>query len=498
MGDDTPDAFVAGVANGWGEVHETLNAPPARALLEANNLVRWIPGDGEEEKELLAALGISSVEELFRDIPASARMKRIGIEAGRTEAEVVERIDQLLAKNTPLGELHSFLGGGLYERYTPAVVDGLIQRSEFYTSYTPYQPEASQGVLQSLFEFQSLWVELTDMEVANASLYDGSTAIGEAMLMARRLSHGHRFLVPSSLFWEKRSVLENYSPRGDVEFVEIPIDPRSGRLDLGFIEREARKECFGVLAEYPDSLGILQEDLPRVKAAIGDVPLIVSADPLALTILEPPGAWGADIVVGEGQSFGIPLSYGGPLLGLMAVRHKDVRMLPGRVAGATVDRQGRRAFTLTLQTREQHIRRSRATSNICTNQTLMALVFLSYATAVGPRGLRRLATSLTEQGHALAGALAKVPGLRVPLFEAPFLWEFAVGLPTEDASSFLRSMRSEGVLAGISLQDPRPGAKKLPFSAYLTSVGERTTEKAIAEHAAAAGRCLAAAKEGHA
>lgn len=453
-------------------------------------MVRWIPGEGQEEKELLAALGIESVEELFKDIPAAARMKKIGLEEPRTEIEVVERIDKLLAKNTPLTEIHSFLGCGLYERYTPAVVDGILQRSEFYTSYTPYQPEASQGVLQALFEFQSLWVELTDMEVANASLYDGATAMGEAMLMARRLTQGHRFLVPSSLFWERRSVLENYAPLSEMEFVEIPIDDRTGRLDLGFIERESKKDCFGVLVEYPDSLGILQEDLPKVKGSIGDVPLIVSADPLALTVLEPPGSWGADIVVGEGQGFGIPISYGGPLLGLIAVRSKDVRMLPGRVAGATVDRSGRRAFTLTLQTREQHIRRSRATSNICTNQTLMALVFLSYASALGPRGLSRLARTLTERAHKLAEVLGKVPGLRAPRFASPFLWEFAVGLPTSDVTGFLTAMKDEGVLAGVPLQDPRPGAKVLPYPAYLTSVGERTTMRGIEEHAKAAAKCL--------
>ena len=458
-------------------------------------MVRWIPGNGEEEKALLDALGLSSVEELFRDIPPSARMKRMGLGAPLEEREVVEHVDRLLEKNQTQGSLDSFLGCGLYDRYTPAVVDGILQRSEFYTSYTPYQPEASQGVLQTLFEFQSLWVELSDMDVANASLYDGATAMGEAMLMARRLAPGHRFLVPSTLFWERRSVLENYAPRKDMEFVEVPCDPRTGRLDLGFLEREAKRDCFGVLVEYPDTLGTLQVDLPKVKEAIKDVPLIVSADPLALTLLEPPGAWGADIVVGEGQGFGVPVSYGGPLLGLISTRKEHVRMLPGRVAGATVDHEGRRAFTLTLQAREQHIRRSRATSNICTNQTLISLAFLAYACAVGPSGLTRLASRLSEEGHRLARALKEVPGLRAPLVDAPFLWEFPVGVEGLSIPEFLDGMYEEGVLAGVPLQDPRPGARAHPHPGFLTSAGERTDGKSIERYARAARKVLSTAKK---
>lgn len=462
------------------------------------NVVRWIPGNGEEESLLLKSLGLGSVEELFRDIPEKARIRKIGLDPPMSEMQVVREVDRLLAKNRTLEEFDAFLGAGLYDRYTPAVVDGILQRSEFYTSYTPYQAEASQGVLQTLFEFQSLWVELTDMEVANASLYDGATAIGEAMLMARRLSSGHRFLVPSTLFWERRSVLENYAPRTDMEFVEIPADPKTGRLDLGFIERESRRDCFGVLVEYPDSLGILQQDLPRVKGAVGERPLIVSADPLALTLLEPPGNWGADIVVGEGQGFGVSSSFGGPLLGLIACRHRDARMLPGRIVGATTDGAGRRAFTLTLQAREQHIRRSRATSNICTNQTLVSLAFLAYATAMGPKGLAQLASELAARGQELARALREVPGLKAPLVDAPFLWEFAVGVEGRGTDEFLRSMYGEGVLAGSSLADPRPGALPPRFPGYLTSVGERTDTAAIERYARAARKVLGSAPAGEA
>ncbi|MDE1820390.1 MAG: aminomethyl-transferring glycine dehydrogenase subunit GcvPA [Euryarchaeota archaeon] len=449
-------------------------------------MVRWIPGDGEEEKALLAELGLSSIEELFRDVPAAARMSRMGLGAPLEEPALVAAVDRILSKNQTLGSFDAFLGCGLYDRYVPAVVDGILQRSEFYTAYTPYQPEASQGVLQTLFEFQSLWVELTDMEVANASLYDGATALGEAMLMARRLAPGHRFLVPSNLFWERRSVLENYTPPGDCQLVEVPVDSGTGRLDLEFIAREARNDCFGVLVEYPDSYGIVEEGLLDLRRAIGDTPLVVSTDPLALTLLEPPGAWGADIVVGEGQGFGISPSFGGPLLGLIASRHRSLRMLPGRIVGATTDVEGRRAFTLTLQAREQHIRRSRATSNICTNQTLMSLAFLAYATALGPKGLARLAGDLTEKAHRLASALARVPGLAAPLYDAPFLWEFVLGTGRWDPREFLEAMERRGVLAGVWPEDPRAGRPSLAYNGVLVAAGERTDDEAIERYRKAA------------
>lgn len=451
--------------------------------------VRWIPGEGGDEAALLSALGLTQVEELFKDIPAKARLRQLGLPAGLSEEQVVGRVGGLLAKNRPLAEFDSFLGGGLYQRFSPAVVDGLLQRSEFYTSYTPYQAEASQGMLQALFEFQSLWLELTDMEVANASVYDGTTGLAEAALLARRLHPGQRLLLPASLDWESRSVLENYTGAHGIKLVTIPIDPVTGALDLGFIEREARVDCFGAITELPDGHGIPQEVLPRVKSSIGDVPLVVRADPLALSVLEPPGRWGADIVIGEGQGLGVPLSYGGPLLGLMAGRRRDMRLLPGRIVGATQDREGRRAFTLTLQTREQHIRRSRATSNICTNQSLMALAFLIHVSAVGPRGLRSTAQQLAERSHELAAALAAVPGLKVPRYTGPFLHEFVMEVTGLPVNEFLAGLVKSGVLGGRALNDPRTGGS--PQSSLLVSVGTRTDAEAIARYAEAARKVLA-------
>lgn len=452
-------------------------------------MAKWIAPD-LEDKEMLAELGISSVEELFRDVPKKARIKRMGLPSSLTEREVVKQVRSKLSKNEPLEAFDSFLGGGAYNRYTPAVVDGILQRSEFYTAYTPYQAEASQGTLQAMFEFQSLWCELTNMEVANASLYDGASALAEAMLMAARLHEGHRILVPGSLFWERRSVLENYSKGIGLRIETIPFDMGTGLLDLDFVERESKKDTAAVVVEFPDTFGLVDERFNKLKSRIGEVPLIVNADPLSLTLLEPPGSWGADIVVAEGQGFGIPLSYGGPLLGLMACRSASVRQLPGRISGMTKDHDGKRAFTLTLQTREQHIRRSRATSNVCTNHTLIALGFLVYATAMGPRGLRELATGLAKRSRELSSSLGKVAGLRAPLFSAPHLFDFVVGIEGQTAERFLEAMYGRGILAGTHLNDPRPGAKPLPFQGFLTSVDENTDEGAITRYAKAAADVL--------
>lgn len=454
-------------------------------------MVRWIPDPERENPQLLAALGLTRIEELFRDIPPAARVGPLGLPGPLEEPEIIAAVDQLLEKNRPRKGMDSFLGSGLYDRPAPAVVDGILQRSEFYTSYTQYQAEASQGMLQALFEFQSLWVELTGMEVANSSLYDGDTALGEALLMTRRLREGQYFLVPESLRWERKSILSNYARGPGARLKEIPQDSRTGRLDLGFLEREVRNDCFGVLVEYPDSLGLLQEDLPRLRGILGDVPWVVSADPLALTVLDPPGSWGADLVVGEGQGFGIPPSYGGPLLGLMAARRRDLRHLPGRLVGATTDPTGRRAFTLTLQTREQHIRRSKATSNICTNQALMTLAFLGYASALGPRALARMAEGMTTRAHELAQRLGSVPGLVVPRFSAPFLYEVPIEVSAMPVKDFLAGLLARGILGGVALADPRPGSRPPMFPGYVASTGPATSGKALDRYVAAAHEVLA-------
>ncbi|MFZ0698601.1 MAG: aminomethyl-transferring glycine dehydrogenase subunit GcvPA [Thermoplasmata archaeon] len=449
-------------------------------------MTRWIPDDAAKETEMLRSLGLPSFDALFDDVPKGVRINRMGVGPGRTEAQVVADVDKILARNKPIARYSNFLGGRISSRYLPAIVDAMISRSEFFTSYTPYQPEASQGMLQALFEFQSLWVELSGLDVANASLYDGATAAGEAMLLCRRIHLGDRFLVPASLPWEEKSVLGNYGVGLGLKVAEIPFDPATGRLDLEWVDREVRRgDVFGVLADVPNGFGIVDERLLDLKGTIGTVPLVVTADPLSLTVLQPPGEYGANVVVGEGQGFGMAPNFGGPLLGLMACRREHVRLMPGRLVGATQDVEGRRAYTLTLQTREQHIRRSRATSNICTNQSLVALAFLLYASSLGPTRLARLQADLAEKAHALATALAGIEGLRVPRFTGPFLGEFTMELAQGSASGFLDRMLAKGVLAGHSLSDPRRAARSGP-ELVLVAPGQSTLAADIRKYVKAA------------
>ncbi len=454
---------------------------------------RWISDEPGEEAALLESLGISSVDELFSDVPKKARMGRIGIGPGMDEPAVVSEIDRVLGRNRPLSRFASFLGGRIRSRYVPAAVDAMLSRSEFYTAYTPYQAEASQGMLRALFEFQSLWVEMTGLDVANASLYDGATAAGEALLFCRRIHDGTRFLVPASLPWEEKSVLRNYASGPNLTVEEIPFDDRTGRLDLDFVRRAvAQKDVFGLLADVPNGFGHLDEGLFDLRPILGDVPFVVSADPLSLAVLEPPANYGADVVVGEGQGFGISPAYGGPLLGLFACRKEHVRAAPGRIVGATQDAVGQRAYALTLVTREQHIRRSRATSNICTNESLMALAFVVYASLVGPRGLAELQRSLAEKARTLAGTLSGIDGLRAPRFDAPYLGEFTVEVTRGTASEFLDRLRRRRILGGHPLADPRPGASGAP-ERILVATTEFVGDREIQKYGAAARSAMAAA-----
>jgi glycine dehydrogenase subunit 1 len=442
---------------------------------------RWIPNEPGEEAALLDALGLSSVDQLFTDVPKKARIGRLGVGPAHEEPDVVRAVDRILDRNRPLSKFANFLGGRISANYAPAAVDAMVGRSEFYTSYTPYQPEASQGMLRVLFEFQSLWVELTGLDVANASLYDGATAAGEALLFCRRIHEGRRFLIPASLPWEEKSVLRNYASGPALDVEEVPYDERTGRLDLEAIRTAvAAGDVFGVLADVPNGFGAVDEGVAELKEMLGSVPLVVSADPLSLSVLEAPGHYGADVVVGEGQGFGISPSFGGPLLGLFACRNEHVRSAPGRIAGATHDVDGQPAYALTLQTREQHIRRSRATSNICTNQSLMALAFVVYATTVGPRGLAELQRSLAEKARTLASALGAIDGIHAPRFDAPYLGAFTIELARGTATDFLDRLRRRKVLGGHPLADPRPGAAPGPeriLVAPSDAVGAREIEK---------------------
>ncbi len=415
--------------------------------------MRYNPHTGADKERMLHALGLSRIEELFEHIPQPLREKaKISLPAGLSETAVKRRMAALAAKNAAAEDWQVFLGGGIYHHMIPSVVDAVISRSEFSTSYTPYQPEVSQGTLQAMFEFQTLICQLTGMEVANAGLYDGASACAEAVLMARRIqAEGRRrVLVSRSVHPHYRSVIATYlKSLGNVELAEVPFNS-SGATDLDVLSRVLDERCICVVVGYPNFFGII-EDLAPITAACaqsGALLVTATAEPVALALLKPPGARGADIAVGEGQSLGIPMALGGPGFGFFACHKKFVRSMPGRLVGETVDARGRRGFVLTLSTREQHIRREKATSNICTSQSLCTLAATVFMAVLGKSGMRRLAEANAARAHAAQQRLIQ-EGKLLPVFSSPFFNEFVVKAKGLDRR--LSRFTAEKIIPGIPL-----------------------------------------------
>jgi len=410
----------------------------------------YVANSAEDQRAMLSAIGLESIEQLFDSIPAELRLGRpLDIGAALTELELTRRMEGLAGKNSPAGEKVCFLGGGSYDHFIPAVVDAIAGRGEFYTSYTPYQPEASQGNLQVFFEYQTLIAQLTGMDVSNASLYDGGSAAVEAVLMAiSATGRKGRVVTAESVHPEYRQILETYLTHLGTELITV------GAPDGGILpERLAAAvsaETACVLVQHPNFFGCLEdvEALAEIAHAAGAL-FVVSVDPISLGLIKRPGDYGADIVVAEGQSLGSPMSFGGPYLGIMACREQFVRRMPGRIAGQTVDRRGKRCWVLTLQTREQHIRREKATSNICTNQGLFALRATVYLAAMGPAGLREVAELSLRSAHYAAEQLA-IAGLP-RAFERPAFKEFVVRAPRGEIEELISSARERGYLAGVPL-----------------------------------------------
>jgi len=418
--------------------------------------MRYIPHSPSDIEQMLAAVGEASLDDLFRDIPEALRATGpIDLPPGLPEQEVRRRLEALAARNDGASAL-SFLGAGAYPHFSPAVVDHIIQRAEFYSAYTPYQPEVSQGTLQAIFEFQTLIAMLFGLEVGNASMYDGASATAEAALMALRLLPKRpRVILARSLHPHYRETVRTYlEGAGDSELLEAPFGA-DGRLDRAWLAQNVDQRTCAVIAGYPNVFGIV-EDLRAVHAvASGQGALLVTAtaEPLSLALLQSPGDCGAEIAVGEGQSFGIPMSYGGPGVGLFATRSKHVRSMPGRLVGEAHDDAGRRGYVLTLATREQHIRRERATSNICTNHGLIALAATVYLCLYGKHGLRQLAHVNLARAHRAAQALTAGGRWRMA-FDGPFFNEFAVR--GAGAAAALTAAQKAGVLAGIPLGEWYP------------------------------------------
>lgn len=403
-----------------------------------------------DQAEMLKAIGVASIEELFAPIPPELRLKRpLDVPAALTEMELARHLTWLAGRNQSAGAAACFLGGGAYDHFVPTVVDAIAGRSEFYTAYTPYQAEASQGTLQAIFEYQTLMAQLTGLDVANASLYEGGSSVAEAVLMA--LNHTGRtgdVLVAESVHPEYRQTLATYLASLSCRVVTVPTP--EGFLNPVDVRKLANEQTVAVVAQSPNFFGHLEEmtDLGDAARKVGAV-FVASFDPISVGVLKRPGDYGADIAVAEGQALGTPLSYGGPYLGILACREEFVRKIPGRLVGQTVDRNGKRCWVLTLQTREQHIRREKATSNICTNQGLLALRAAVYTTALGPQGLRETAELCLRKAHYAAEQLAAVAGVELR-FNRPFFKEFAVKLPA-DVRGLLSSLREDGYLAGLPL-----------------------------------------------
>jgi glycine dehydrogenase subunit 1 len=410
----------------------------------------YIANTPDDTRQMLAAVGLDSIDQLFDMIPAELRLKTpLRVPAALTELELTDHITAILALNNGADKRVCFLGGGSYDHFVPAVVDSLASRGEFYTAYTPYQPEASQGTLQATFEYQTLMTELTGLDVSNASLYDGGSATAEAMLMALAVTRRTgEVVVAGSVHPEYRQILATFLDHLGPKLVTVAAT--DGRVSPETIARHLTDQTAAVVIQYPNFLGQLEEVRTIVDAAHANGALaIVSVDPISLGLLQRPGDYGADIVVAEGQSLGNPLSYGGPYLGIMACREDYLRKLPGRIVGETTDRNGNRSWVLTLQTREQHIRREKATSNICTNQGLLALRSCIYLAVMGPTGLRQAAELSTRKAHYAAEKLATVPGLALA-FAGPFFKEFVVR-SRRDPKQVLAEVGRLGYHGGIAL-----------------------------------------------
>jgi glycine dehydrogenase subunit 1 len=426
---------------------------------------------------MLESLGLSSVEELFECIPERLRLDRpLDIPAAMAETDLVALFRDLAARNSTA--LPTFVGAGAYDHHAPAFVDQLVLRSEWYTAYTPYQPEMSQGTLQAIFEFQTMICQLTGLEVANASLYDGSTALAEAALMALRVNKGRtRIVVASTVHPHYRSVVATYLDSLDVEFVEVAYG-EDGRLDLEALSVD--KNTAAVVVQSPNFFGCVEDldAIGRAAHAEGALFVVGVAEAMSLGLLRAPGDAGADIVCGEGQSFGIPLSFGGPYVGFFATREKFIRQMPGRLVGRAFDAKDDRGFVLTLSTREQHIRREKATSNICTNQGLFMLIATIYLSAMGRTGLREIAEQNVRKAHYAAREIASLDGFGLR-FAAPFFNEFVVTTPGPGREIRDRLV-DEGLVAGVPLDRYYPDLGDALLVAVTETASRETIDRLVA------------------
>ena len=414
--------------------------------------MRFIPHTEQDIREMLEVIGVENVDQLFAGIPDGLQLgkKSLNLPSALSESEVVNTLRQVQIRNPDMNEISSFLGAGAYRHYSPAVIDSLIQRGEFSTSYTPYQAEVSQGTLQAIFEFQTMITMLTGMDVANASMYDGASALAEAILMANRINKQKEYLIASAVHPEYQQTAETYLRGTDLQLINVPYNSE-GKTDFEFIQNNLSDKTSAVVLQSPNFFGIVEEyeQLGKALKERNILLIIVVVEALSLGILKPPGQREADIVVGESQSFGLPVSYGGPYAGFFATQEKFVRQMPGRLAGETIDRKGRKSFVLTLSTREQFIRRERATSNICTNQGLCMLAVTIYLAVMGKKGLRELALLNLRKSDYLKNKISKTKGFEVR-FNANTFNEVVIKCP-RPANEVRDALLEYKIIAGLPL-----------------------------------------------
>ncbi|MFX0114972.1 MAG: aminomethyl-transferring glycine dehydrogenase subunit GcvPA [Candidatus Hodarchaeota archaeon] len=418
----------------------------------------FLPHTAADIQEMLSFLGLNEIDQLFADIPEKVRFnKKLDLPESHSEAETERHILELLQFNLTADDGPFFLGGSIYPDHIPAVVQYLIQRGEFLTSYTPYAPEISQGMLQALFEYQSLICELTGMDAANSSMYDWGTALGEAARMCARITKKGTFLVPKAIHPDRMATLIAFAKGASIKIEAIPYSLKSGQLEIEKLENSIDRDCCGIYIENPNLFGVIETEAPMVGqlAQKLEIPLVVGADPISLGILTPPGDYGASIVVGEGQSLGLPMSFGGPSFGIFACKYdrKMIRNMPGRLIGMTkTEKSNRRSFCMTLQTREQHIRREKATSNICTNNALCAVASAIYLSLLGPKGIQEHAKLLIGRNRLLAERTNAIDGFKAPVFGAnvPHFRDHVIQLekPGKTAADLNRSLLKAGIIGG--------------------------------------------------
>ena len=446
----------------------------------------YLPQTPEDQAAMLKTIGVGSIAELFKSIPQELQLTRpLDLPSHLTEMELKAEFQRLSSKNQSTGKLDNYLGAGVYEHYSPSAIRHLLNRSEFYTSYTPYQPEMTQGVLQAIFEYQSCICGLTGLDVSNASLYEGGHAVAEASLMARAKTGRNKIVLSAGLNPESLQVLKTYTHNLDTEIVVAPLG-LDGRTDLAKLKALVDDKTAAVVLANPNFFGVIEDGRPVGELAHAAGALFIAAvEPVSLALLQTPAEMGADIACGEGQSLGIALSFGGPYLGFIAAKMELVRQMPGRICGITKDNRGQRAFVLTLQTREQHIRREKANSNICTNQTLLAINATMYLGALGPQGLREVATQSAQKAHYLAAEMGKLKGVKLS-YPGAWFHEFALDLG-RPAGPVLKALQAKGILGGVALSRYYPERP----NEILVAVTEVKTKDQLARYAAALKEVLA-------